>query len=717
MTDSQRRKLPALNSVDKRKLMGHVRDVNEVLDTIDTTCITDTDALLYAAAKVVTEDLGFKVHSKQKVNKTEPWWKRRLEGQITEMRAAISKLTESEKRHCKKIRGLSQIEKRYNVKEKGRTVVIEELKQRVTAKAAKVKRYQQRVTQFRQNKLFKTNQERLYEELSGTRNPQEEHPDPVECQQFWGKIWGNPVEHNKDAQWLKDVKRQLKHVEKQENIFIDTQKVKKQLSKMPNWKAAGPDAVHGFWIKHFTAVHERIAKQLQLALESGEVPHWMTTGRTVLIMKDKSKGNVASNYRPITCLNMMWKLMTGIIANEMYCFIERKDLFPVEQKGGRRGCRGTKDQLLIDKMVMRNSKRRRTNLCVAWIDYKKAYDMVPHSWIDECLQMFGLADNIRALLTNSMKAWCTTLTSNGKDLGQVRIQRGIFQGDSLSPLLFVISLIPLTSVLRNVSAGYDLGGNHGSLNHLLFMDDLKLFCKDEKQCDKLVQTVRLVSKDIGMDFGINKCATLVMKRGRRVKTLNTWAVAVLRYTGGVVEWTKAELAGMDRKTRKMLSIYKTHQMSADVDRLYLPRKEGGRGLVSASDCVEMEQISLNNYINSSEEKLLRAVLVESGNNVNAIDPLTFKSQKRTERSAKWREKQLHGQFCRETENISSNDTWLWLKKGELKKETEGLIIAAQEQALAVNKCSESQDTEERCGCHMQDMPRKRRDSATYRMWL
>ncbi|XP_072173963.1 uncharacterized protein [Diadema setosum] len=60
------------------------------------------------------------------------------------------------------------------------------------------------------------------------------------------------------------------------------------------------------------------------------------------------------------------------------------------------------------------------------------------------------------------------------------------------------------------------------------------------------------------------------------------------------------------------------------------------------------------------------------------------NQKRTERSAKWREKQLHGQFCRETENISSNDTWLWLKKGELKKETEGLIIAAQEQALSTN---------------------------------
>ena len=94
------------------------------------------------------------------------------------------------------------------------------------------------------------------------------------------------------------------------------------------------------------------------------------------------------------------------------------------------------------------------------------------------------------------------------------MRREIFQGDSLSPLLFVLALIPLIMVLRKVTAGYELAGGKGVVNHLLFMDDLKLYGKSERQVDTLVNTVRVVSQDIGMEFGINKCAVLNTKRGK-----------------------------------------------------------------------------------------------------------------------------------------------------------------------------------------------------------
>ena len=92
--------------------------------------------------------------------------------------------------------------------------------------------------------------------------------------------------------------------------------------------------------------------QLNRCLNDGYVPIWMTKGRTTLIMKDKSKGNVASNYRPITCLPLIWKLLTGIIADGMYSFLESRNLLPDEQKGCRKKLRGTHDQLFIDKMLM-----------------------------------------------------------------------------------------------------------------------------------------------------------------------------------------------------------------------------------------------------------------------------------------------------------------------------------------------------------------------------
>ena len=101
-----------------------------------------------------------------------------------------------------------------------------------------------------------------------------------------------------------------------------------------------------------------------------------------MLQKDKSKGNVASNYRPITCLPLMWKLLTGVIANQIYAHLDQVKLLPeVVWKGSR----GTIDLLYIDSSVIKEVKSRNRNLVMAWIDYKKAYDVVPHSRIIECL--------------------------------------------------------------------------------------------------------------------------------------------------------------------------------------------------------------------------------------------------------------------------------------------------------------------------------------------
>ena len=89
-----------------------------------------------------------------------------------------------------------------------------------------------------------------------------------------------------------------------------------------------------------------------------DLSEWMTHGRTVLCQKDPRKGNTADNYRPITCLPLMWKFLTGVTAEEMYIYLEREKIVPEEQKGYKRGSLGTKDQLLIDKTVLKDSKKR-----------------------------------------------------------------------------------------------------------------------------------------------------------------------------------------------------------------------------------------------------------------------------------------------------------------------------------------------------------------------
>ena len=86
---------------------------------------------------------------------------------------------------------------------------------------------------------------------------------------------------------------------------------------MANWKAPGPDGVHAYWIKGFESLHERIVNHLQNCVKEGSVPGWIKTGWTVLVVKDKAKGNETTNYRPITCLPLMWKLLTGVMADDV----------------------------------------------------------------------------------------------------------------------------------------------------------------------------------------------------------------------------------------------------------------------------------------------------------------------------------------------------------------------------------------------------------------
>jgi len=188
------------------------------------------------------------------------------------------------------------------------------------------------------------------------------------------------------------------------------------------------------------------------------------------------------------------------------------------------------------------------------------------------------------------------------------------------------------------------------------MDDLKLIAKSEEELQKRIQTVKTFSDDIHMEFGLENCAKFACKRGKLVHSQNlvidinreiqeleqgkmykylgigesegiqhqqmkerlkqeysrrlrmilkfelkarnkitaiaALAVPVLRYSFGTINWRTEEIKKIDRKTRKMLTVYKMHHPTADIDRLYVKRKEGGRGLVPIESAYKAEIINI-----------------------------------------------------------------------------------------------------------------------------
>ena len=149
-------------------------------------------------------------------------------------------------------------------------------------------------------------------------------------------------------------------------------------------------------------------------MKDSPVPDWMTKGKTILIQKDPSKGIAPNNYRPITCLPIMWNILTAKIREEIHYLLTSRGLFPDEQKGCRKGSRSIAELLYIDQDIRNENKKRRKNIAMAWIEYKKAYDMVPQSWIINCLKMYKISHEVINFIEITMKNSRVELTTGEK---------------------------------------------------------------------------------------------------------------------------------------------------------------------------------------------------------------------------------------------------------------------------------------------------------------
>ena len=179
---------------------------------------------------------------------------------------------------------------------------------------------------------------------------------------------------------------------------------------------------------------------------------------TLLIPK-KGDPKSAANYRPIACLNTMYKAVTAYIASELLTYTYTNDLLPMAQRAMRKGRWGCVDCLLLDQSIGLDAKIMGKPLSVAWIDYEKAYDRVPHKWVMKVLQTIKCPGWIwRSIeLFSKHRATVLELRTAGKVVRStpVKYNRGLFQGDSLSPLLFCLAIAPISQIL-NRTKGYTL---------------------------------------------------------------------------------------------------------------------------------------------------------------------------------------------------------------------------------------------------------------------
>ena len=200
----------------------------------------------------------------------------------------------------------------------------------------------------------------------------------------------------------------------------------------------------------------------------------------------------------------------------------------------------------------------------------------------------------------------------------------------------------------------------------------------------------------------------------KIEAINTVATPVVTYSCNIINWTAEDIKNLDRKTRKLLTKERMHHPKSDVDRMYLPRSSGG-GLIQIETTYKTTTIGLATYLEKSDDPLLKLVnqheesrkshsIIKyadkfekelsvkeiSRKNNESVTKLAkrvkqhAKSQALDNIKQKWESKAMHGQYPSRIKEagVDFKQTNNWLKGTELKAETEGLIIAAQDQSLA-----------------------------------
>jgi len=191
------------------------------------------------------------------------------------------------------------------------------------------------------------------------------------------------------------------------------------------------------------------------------------------------------------------------------------------------------------------------------------------------------------------------------------------------------------------------------------------------------------------------------------------AVPVLRYCFGIINWHQ-ELQKLDRKTRKLLTIHGQHHPKADVDRWYVTRKQGGRGLMQLETAHAVEIPKLVEYVDRKEDPLIQVVRTHQHNTDSAVleTARCLKTEVRREKrktkesivektKERWHGNRMHGQLPRNLDEklVDIEQSYRWLKSGDIKGETKSTIVAAQDQAISTiyfkNKILK-EETESKC---------------------
>ncbi|KAJ2938173.1 hypothetical protein O0L34_g18513 [Tuta absoluta] len=291
---------------------------------------------------------------------------------------------------------------------------------------------------------------------------------------------------------------------------IEEREVFNHINLLSNEKSPGPDGICNEALKlGKPIILHHLTNLFNMILDTEEIPMQWCTSDIILLYKKGDPLDIG-NYRPISLMASTYKLFTSIILKRITPIIDQDQ--PMEQAGFRSGF-STTDHIHTLEQVLEKFKEFNRPLYLAFIDYSKAFDTISHNSIWKALESTKLDVKYIRILKNIYRNSVSRvkLETTGKD---IKIERGVRQGDPLSPKLFIAVLENIFKKLNWSQKGIRINGH--LLNHLRFADDIVIFAETPRDLELMMCSLDEESSKVGLELNTSKTKAMSNSQKRPI---------------------------------------------------------------------------------------------------------------------------------------------------------------------------------------------------------
>ncbi len=294
---------------------------------------------------------------------------------------------------------------------------------------------------------------------------------------------------------------------------IKPKDIKNILKAKSSTSAPGPDGILYGLLKNLPSTHHFMATLFSKILVSGTPPSSWSDSKITLIHKKQST-DIPSNFRMIALASCVGKIYHQVLAERSDGFIKSNKLIDTTyQKAFLSGKNGCVEHNQVLHEIIRHSKSNNRTVHITWFDLEDAFGSVPHHLIELTLKRNNFPPSKCKYISNLYSSLNGTVVCDNWQSKNFKFKKGIFQGDPLSPLIFILCFNPIIQDLdSNLQHGYEINGNKFISSP--FADDFCLISRNKRTHQRLVSRISKLTKTMGLKLKPSKCRSLSIVSGK-----------------------------------------------------------------------------------------------------------------------------------------------------------------------------------------------------------